>query len=44
MVGFWSAAIAGAAVKASTTANATAHKKIVFVDDALIFDSFHFLS
>jgi hypothetical protein len=37
MLGFLSTAIAGAAVQASATANATAHKKKVFVDDALIF-------
>jgi hypothetical protein len=43
MLGFGSAAIAGTAVKASATANATAHKKYVFVDDALIFVFFHFL-
>jgi hypothetical protein len=37
MLGFGSAAIAGTAVKAS------AHKKYIFVDDALIFVFFHFL-
>jgi hypothetical protein len=43
MLGFLSAAIAGVTVQTSATANATVHKKTVFVDDALIFSSFHFL-
>jgi hypothetical protein len=43
MLGFLSAAIAGAAVQARATANTTTQKKTVFVDDALIFSSFHFL-
>jgi hypothetical protein len=44
MLGSLSAAIAGTAVQASTTANATIHTKKVFVDDALILSSFHLLS
>jgi hypothetical protein len=43
MLGFLSAAIAGVTVQTSATANATVHKKNVFVDDNLILTSFHFL-
>jgi hypothetical protein len=43
MLGFLSAAIAGVTVQTSATANATVHKKNVFVDDNLILTSFHSL-
>jgi hypothetical protein len=41
MLGFLAAASAGTAVKARAAAKATTHKKKVFVDDGLIFSSFH---
>jgi len=43
MLGFLSAAIAEAAIHVSAKANATAHKKNIFVDNALILGSFHSL-